>query len=197
MKIIRSSIIIAAMFALLLTAGCNPSGKGGDPANNASTSETAVSSSLPQAQPEKEPETKEAQEIRVKLYYPDEDGTKLIAVTRKIKTDKNTDKYTATMKSLLSGTKEKGQISIIPKEAKLRSVTVQNGTAKVDFSREFVKKFTGGSTGEEMLVGSIVDTLTEFPEVKRVQFLVEGEPVESIAGHMDTTAPIQRMKELL
>ena len=76
-------------------------------------------------------------------------------------------------------------------------VTVQNGTAKVDFSKEFARKFTGGSTGEEMLVGSIVDTLTEFPEVKQVQFLIEGQPVETIAGHMDTTAPIRCMKELI
>ena len=67
----------------------------------------------------------------------------------------------------------------------------------MDFSQDLVKHFVGGSTGEEMLVGSIVNTLTEFPEVKQVQILIEGSPVETIAGHMDLSVPLERMKDLL
>ena len=48
-----------------------------------------------------------------------------------------------------------------------------------------------------MLVGSIVDTLTEFSEVKKVQILVEGKAVDTIAGHMDTEKPLSRMTGLL
>lgn len=47
-----------------------------------------------------------------------------------------------------------------------------------------------------MLVGSIVDTLTEFPEVKRVQILIDGKAIESLSGHMDLTQPLARMKQL-
>ena len=101
------------------------------------------------------------------------------------------------MKSLMSGTDKKGTVDIIPKTAKLRSVKVKDGVAKVDFSRELIKDFNGGSTGEEMLVGSIVDTLTEFSEVKKVQILVEGKAVDTIAGHMDTEKPLSRMTGLL
>ena len=101
------------------------------------------------------------------------------------------------MRSLLAGTQEKGQTVIIPKQAKLQSVKVADGTAKVSFSRELAKNFVGGSTGEEMLVGSIVDTLTEFPEVKRVQILIDGKAIESLSGHMDLTQPLARMKQLL
>ncbi len=197
MNIVKFSIIAAALFALLLTAGCDPQANGGSSSASLSSASSASSSSTEAQKAEDVKKDEEGKEISIKVYYPNEDGTKLIAVVRKVRTDKTTDKYTAAMHSLMSGTKEKGQVSIIPKEAKLRHVTVQNGTAKVDFSKEFARKFTGGSTGEEMLVGSIVDTLTEFPEVQQVQFLIEGQPVETIAGHMDTTAPIMRMKELI
>ena len=107
------------------------------------------------------------------------------------------DKYAEAVKSLMQGTKEKNQSVIIPKQAKLRGVKLEGGVARVDFSQDLVKHFVGGSTGEEMLVGSIVNTLTEFPEVKQVQILIEGSPVETIAGHMDLSTPLERMKDLL
>ena len=97
----------------------------------------------------------------------------------------------------MTGPKEKGLVAIFPKNAKLRKVTVENGVAKADFDQSLVKNFSGGSTGEEMLVGSIVDTLTEFPEVKSVQILINGQAVETIAGHMDTSVPLKRMEKLL
>ena len=48
-----------------------------------------------------------------------------------------------------------------------------------------------------MLVGSIVNTLTEFPEVKKVQILIDGTHVETLSGHMDLSEPLVRMTELL
>ncbi len=197
MKNIKFAIAVTALLALLLTAGCAQGTNGkGDATDNSSVSSSAVQSS-DAAQKKDSDKKSAAAEIRIKVYYPDTDGTKLIAVTRKVKTDASTDKYTAAMKSLLSGTQEKGQITILPKTVQLRSVTVKNGIAKVDFSQDLIKKFNGGSTGESLLVGSVVDTLTEFPEVKQVEFLVEGKPIESIAGHVDTTAPIKRMENLI
>jgi len=139
---------------------------------------------------------KEPKALKVNVYYPKDDGTGLVAVTRTVNTEKD-DKYTAAMKSLLTGTKEKGQTAVIPKKTKLHSVTVTDGTATVDFSKELQQNFSGGSTGEEMLVGSIVDTLTEFPEVEKVRILIDGAKVETLSGHMDLSEPIARMPELL
>lgn len=138
----------------------------------------------------------EPKALKVTLYYPKDDGMGLAPVSRTVNTEKD-DKYTAAMKSLLTGTKEKGQTNVIPKKARMHSITVKDGTATVDFSKELRQNFSGGSTGEEMLVGSIVDTLTEFPEVERVQILIDGAPVETLAGHMDLSEPLARMPELL
>ena len=181
---------------MLLMAGCQQ----GQGTNNSSASSGVVTPVQEKQEPqvEKKEEKKEKnQEFTLNVYYPNEDGTKLLPVKRKVRPLAAEDKYTAAVKSLMEGTKEKGKIVIIPKQAKLRSVKLVNGVAKVDFSQDLVKHFVGGSTGEEMLVGSVVNTLTEFPEVKQVQILIEGSPVETLAGHMDLSTPLSRMKDLL
>ncbi|WP_311650306.1 GerMN domain-containing protein [Selenomonas artemidis] len=173
---------------LTLAAGCADE-QSSSPA--ASSTEAQSGQDVPECCRPKEPKA-----LKVNVYYPKDDGMGLVAVTRTVNTEKD-DKYTAAMKSLLTGTKEKGQTTVIPKKAKLHSVKVQDGTATVDFSKELQQNFGGGSTGEEMLVGSIVDTLTEFPEVKNVQILIDGAKVETLSGHMDLSEPIARMSELV
>ena len=135
-------------------------------------------------------------ERKVNVYYAKSDGMGLVAVSRTVNTEKD-DVYTAALKSLMTGTKEKNQTNVIPKKAKLRSVTVKDGVATVDFSKALQQNFSGGSTGEEMLIGSIVNTLTDFPEVQKVRILIDGAPVETLSGHMDLSEPLPRMTELL
>ena len=179
--------VLAAAAMLALAAGCGDEQK---PAQADSPAQTA------QTKDTEKPLQEKPKEMQVNVYYPRNDGTGLIAVSRKVNTEKD-DKYTAAMKSLLTGTKEKGQTNVIPKKAKLRSVTVKDGVATVDFSKELEQNFSGGSTGEEMLIGSIVNTLTDFPEVQKVQILIEGTSVETLSGHMDLSEPLTRMAELL
>lgn len=179
--------VLAAAAMLALAAGCGDEQK---PAQADSPAQTA------QTKDTEKPAQEKPKEMQVNVYYPRNDGTGLIAVSRKVNTEKD-DKYTAAMKSLLTGTKEKGQTNVIPKKAKLRSVTVKDGVATVDFSKELEQNFSGGSTGEEMLIGSIVNTLTDFSEVEKVQILIEGASVETLSGHMDLSEPLTRMTELL
>lgn len=85
---------------------------------------------------------------------------------------------------------------VVPIGTKVLGLKVENGTAFADFSKEIVKKGQG-SYNEMMLCYAIVNTLTEFPEVKRVQILVEGKKVVSLGGHMDVEEPLTRNASLL
>lgn len=90
-----------------------------------------------------------------------------------------------------------GMEDVVPVGTKVLSLKVAaDGTATADFSKEIAKKGQG-SYGELMLTYAIVNTLTEFPEIKRVQILVEGKPVTSFSGHMDLSEPLTRNKTLL
>lgn len=132
--------------------------------------------------------------VEVKLYYPDEEGEKVVPIQATVATK---DKYKAVVEALVKGTDAPHLTGIFPKGTKVNAVTVQNGLATVDFSSELIDRFVGGSTGEEMLVGSLVNTLTEFPEIHSVQVTVEGKGIETISGHLDMSAPFTRQTDLL
>jgi len=65
----------------------------------------------------------------------------------------------------------------------------------IDFSQSFVSNHPGGSTAEYFTIDTIIKTIqTNFPQVRFVQFLVEGYPVETIAGHYAVDKPIELSK---
>ena len=187
------SILVLALTVLcaMVLAGCDEQkqGEAGSKTVVSSSSGSSSSSSSSSQSGSK------AQLVNIKVYYPDENATGLVAVEKSIKDTDN--KYQAAVEALMAGTEKKGLANVFPKKAKLLQVTVSGKVAKVDFSRELQKNFVGGSTGEEMLVGSVVNTLTEFPEIQKVQILVDGQEVETLSGHMDLSQPLPRMTELL
>lgn len=142
-------------------------------------------------------QTLPAQSMRVKVYYPDDSGVRLVEVERKINVEHEGEKYLAAVEILLDEPHEENLTTIFPKSANIRSVTVEGGLATVDLDGSIVKHMVGGSTGEEFLVGSIVDTLTNFPEVTKVKFLVDGKEIETLSGHMDLSTPLERMDGLI
>lgn len=156
----------------------------------------------PDAKPEEKPvpkenESSDMQSMRVKVYYPDDSGVRLVEVERRINIEHESEKYSAALEMLLEAPHEENLTTIFPKNASIRSVTVEDGLAIVDLDGAMLKTMVGGSTGEEFLVGSIVDTLTSFPEITQVKFLVDGQEVETLKGHMDLSAPLERMSGLI
>ena len=133
-----------------------------------------------------------SQKINIKVYFPDDAGINLVAVDRTVEIKNDAEKYFAAVNSLINYPGEKDLTVIFPKNAKINSVTFKNGTAFVDFDKNIKKSFAGGSTGEELLVNSVVKTLTEFPEVKQVRFLIDGKEIETLSGHMDLSEPIKK-----
>lgn len=78
--------------------------------------------------------------------------------------------------------------TVIGDNIQFNSVKVEDKTAYVDLNGQGL---TGGSLDEILLVNQIVETLTNsFKEVDNVQFLVDGEVVDSLMGHVDTSKPI-------
>lgn len=191
MKLKSILVLALTLLCAMVLAGCDEQkqGEAGSKTVVSSSSSSGSSSSSSSQSGSKD------QLVNIKVYYPDENATGLVAVEKSIKDTDN--KYQAAVEALMAGTEKKGLANVFPKKAKLLQVTVSGKVAKVNFSRELQKNFVGGSTGEEMLVGSVVNTLTEFPEIQKVQILVDGQEVETLSGHMDLSQPLPRMTELL
>ncbi len=91
---------------------------------------------------------------------------------------------TAAVNSLLGGPdkreKAAGLDTTIPEGTTLNGVTIEDGTARVDLSDEYASG--GGTLSMQARIAQVVYTLTQFRTVKRVEFLVDGEPVEALGG---------------
>ncbi len=183
-KINRLLFFSMAIGAALLISGC---AKQTNPSSNVATTSTK----------EKAPATAEQKEV-ITIYYPDKMGEKLIPFSKTIHFKNKQDKYKLAVEALLEQAPNKDVVNIMPKGTKVINVTVtEKGIAKVNFTPDFIHKFSGGSTGELMLVGSIVDTLTNFSNVKGVLFYVDGKPIDAISGHLDLSQPTKRMTNIL
>ena len=148
-------------------------------------------------------ESRHLKEMKIKVYYPDESGLRLVGVNREIEVTNTNDKYKAAVEAVMTPPTEKNLTSALPQNtstkpsSSLLSVELKNGTAVVNFDKKIKNGFSGGSTGEEFLIGSVVNTLTEFKEVKNVRFLIDGKEIETLSGHMDLSEPVERMNNLM
>ncbi|HHY42462.1 MAG TPA: GerMN domain-containing protein [Thermoanaerobacterales bacterium] len=132
----------------------------------------------------------------VTLYFPDDQARYVVPEQREITDDEPIAE--TIVKELMKGPKTPGLApTTIPKEAKLLSVEIKDKIAYVNFSRELIEKHTGGSTGEMMTILPIVNSLTELPEIEKVQFLVEGQKEKTLAGHIAFDEPFERNEDYI
>ncbi len=92
---------------------------------------------------------------------------------------------------------KKDPYSVFPKDLKVEKVDVHDEVAYVIMNEAFLHPVEGGSLTEQLMLGSLVNTLTEFPSIKRVTFLVKGKAVTSLSGHVDMSEPLARMSKLI
>jgi germination protein M len=79
---------------------------------------------------------------------------------------------------------------VFPKGARLLGATIRDGMLQLNFSPELTQNFEGGSDDEAALVNAITSTAGSFPNIERVQILVDGKPIESLGGHIDLSQAI-------
>ena len=135
----------------------------------------------------------------VLLYFSDSEGEYLIGEKRKIlkKSDMKEEAREA-IHELIIGPREK-LIPTLPPRTKLLTLQINEaGLAKVNFNLALSKDHPGGSSAEMMTVYSIVNSLSlNFLQIKRVQILIEGKPIETIAGHLSLRQPISPKPDLI
>lgn len=79
----------------------------------------------------------------------------------------------------------------LPASTILNDVQVKDDTAFLDFGKELADGLPGGSSAEMTAVYSIVDTISfNFPRIRKVKFLLDGQEVETLKGHLDLRTPL-------
>ena len=131
--------------------------------------------------------------ITATLYYLSEDGMSLVPSQHEVPFAASVaDQARAIVEAQLAPASP--LVSALPPETKLRDVFVTDrGDAFVDLSAEAAAKHTGGSLDEVFAVYTIVNALTvNLPAVARVQILIDGKEVDTLAGHVDLRHPLAK-----
>lgn len=176
-KLIKLCFLSGLILALLLTSACSPSQQ---PA--------------PEVKNDPKPEITTSEVV---LYFADEQAEYLEPELRKVTMQKDETLAEAIVKGLIAGPQNLKFGVTIPASTKLLSVKIKDNIAYCDFSEEIKTEHWGGSTGETMTIFSVVNSLTELPEIKQVQILIAGEKQDSLAGHLDISQPIARDEALI
>lgn len=112
----------------------------------------------------------------VQLYFPSQTGRLLVPVTRAVFSD--ADPTTAMVELAKGPLEDSGLERALPKDVGIRNVTMKDGVVTVDFTKEF-KQSLESTDGGQQTIRAILFTCSQFPGVKKVQLLVEGEPLDS------------------
>ena len=132
--------------------------------------------------------------IRASLYYVAENGLHLTAVDADVPYGQTPADQARALVEAQLGTAPAPLAQAIAEGTTVRQIFVaEDGTAFVDLSKEAVANHRGGSLDELFAVYAIVNSVTvNLPAVKGVQILIEGQEVDTLAGHVDLRHPLSR-----
>lgn len=133
--------------------------------------------------------------MRLTVYFATQDAMNLVPEVHAV--EKNDHPAKTAMELLLAEPSSKQLVRVLPTGTKLKSLAVRDHVAYVDFTDKIIKNNGGGSATEMLIVASIVNTLTEFPDIHKVQILVEGKTVETLSGHMSIGQPLSRSEGII
>lgn len=136
--------------------------------------------------------------VRVTLFFADARLGKLHPEERDVPKPSGPGAYLRTLfDELARGPSRPGFVRVIPPRLQLRNgFLLANGEVVLDLAVDASLSF--GSAEELSIVATLVDTvLQNVANTRRVRILVNGEPVESLGGHVDLTRPLSFVRSEL
>ena len=120
----------------------------------------------------------------LKLYFANEDGTKLVMEKRSnVRYGSNTSIEKLAVEQLMKGTSKDGCRSTLQNNAKLLGVSVKEGVCYVNFDSSFLT--AGFNQTPEVTIYSIVNSIIANGNATKVQILVDGSSDVKYMGTLD------------
>lgn len=126
-------------------------------------------------QPDSSDQNDPAQTMEIAVYYLKSTDQEFYLVREVHQVEKTTEVAQAALNELIKGDPvTPDAYRVLPEDTRILGVNIENGLATIDFSPE-VLRANVGSSGEGLGIASIVNTLTEFPTIQEVSFMVDGQ----------------------
>lgn len=148
----------------------------------------------------KAPEAPQAPRIKATLFFASEDGRRLVPTETEVPLAEGVvAQARAIVLAQLAATPPAPLVSTIPAGSTLRGIFVsERNEAFVDFDTSIRTAHPGGLLQEMMTVYTIVNALlTNLPTLQEVQILVNGQEVDTLAGHVDLRRPLRKNEALI
>jgi len=132
--------------------------------------------------------------ITATLYYVSDDGAELVGVQREVPFGEPAPDQARRIVEAQIAAPAAPLVSAVPGGTALRSLYITDkGDAFVDLSGDIRTKHTGGALDELLTVYTLVNVLTvNLPAIQRVQILIDGKEVDTLAGHVDLRRPLAK-----
>jgi len=137
------------------------------------------------------PQAAPAGTVVVTLFFASADGDGLVREGREVEIEESVEESVENVVSELIRGPIGSHAPTLPPNASVLGVRLKGDLAEIDFGPELLEGIPSGSSAEMVAAYSIVDTVTvNFPQIKAVQFLVAGAPLETLKGNLDLRAPL-------
>jgi spore germination protein GerM len=186
--LVASAGVVAVLLAMWLVLSLLPDAI---PTAERDTTLTSQPAAAPAQAP---PVDADAPTISATLFFVASNGTRLTGVTRAIPYADTALEQARRIAEAQVARPPSGLSSAIPAGTMVRSVFLSDrGEAYLDLSRDFRTGHSGGSLNEALAVYALVNAMTSnLADVSAVQILIDGQEVDTLAGHLDLRHPLQR-----
>ncbi len=129
-------------------------------------------------------------EVQVRLYFADGHKESFSAEERTFTLQDTDSLPLCVMEALIAGPSDDSRQGLIPELTQVRRLWILDRICYVDLSADFTGRYIGTDAEEELVIGSIVRSLTQIPMVDQVQLLIEGQIQETYAGSVRIDTPL-------
>ena len=135
--------------------------------------------------------------LKINFYFSGlGEDKKLVSEKRIINAGSPDNAVTNAVRELLKGPSRSYHFPVIPAGTELLNAETYENTAKIDLSQEFLENSLDTRILDEFIIYSIVNTLTEIPEIEGVVFYIEGIRIK-VYGNVDLSVPAIRNTEYI
>ena len=131
----------------------------------------------------------------LKLYFSNADGTKLVEENREVHYSTNISMEKLIMEQLIEGPKTAGAKATIPSETRIITVSVIEGVCFISLDDGF--KNQNQEITEDVVLYSIVNSITELPGVTRVQLSINGDTSQMVRYTYELSKLYEKNMDLL
>lgn len=136
------------------------------------------------------------QETSVRIYFTNEEGSALKAFDYNFTLDNQTQSLEEyIIRKLIEGPDDTDGYPTLDSSVELISVMTTDNTCYVNFSAGFLEQ--NQTVSDDIMIYSIVNSLTDLAYISNVQFLVEGESDIMLHKTFDLSKPLYRNYELI